>query len=317
VARIVCSADVDHLPKVRERIRRLGETAFTAAEEDTRRELADAHVLITRLSMTYDESLLAGAQELRLIATPSTGTDHIDLAYAESRRIEVMSIKKDYDLLKHVTSTAELAWGLLLAANRRIPAAFDHVKEGGWDSTAFAGHELCGGVMGIVGYGRLGEMVAEYARTFRMKVIAADPFARMPHWIERVSLDELLRTADYVSVHVHLNDQTRGMIGRREFETIKPGAVLVNTSRGGLLDEQALLGALESGRLRAAGIDVRATELNGDPLADPLVQYARTHDNLVITPHMGGVTFESQQKAYLYLADKVETFIKERLTEEM
>jgi D-3-phosphoglycerate dehydrogenase len=310
MAKILCSIEVNHLPRVKQEIEGLGNAVFTADYEQTRLALADADVVITNLSLTYDESLLSAARRLRLIATPSTGTDHIDMAYAAKRGIEVMSVKADYDLLKTITSAAELAWGLLLAANRRIPAAFDHVKQGGWESKRFVGHELSGQVMGIIGYGRLGEMVADYARAFRMKVIATDPCARIPHWIESVSLEHLLRTADYVSLHVHLTDDTRGMLGQREFGMMKPGAVFVNTSRGALVDEGALIRALESGRLRAAGIDVRARELELAPAEDPLVDYANAHDNLVITPHMGGVSFESQEKVFLYLIGKIREFLQ-------
>ena len=313
MARIVCNAEVEHLPRVRARLDALGEVAYVGEDADATREaLTGAAVLITSLSMTYDEDLFSHADALRLIATPSTGTDHIDVAAAQSRGIDVMSIKLDYDALKYITSTAELAWGLLLAANRRIPAAFDAVKAGRWDSAAFRGHELTDKVMGVVGYGRLGEMVAQYARAFRMEVIAADPFARIPHWIRRVSLDDLFRGADYISVHVHLTDETRGMIGREQFALAKPEAVLVNTSRGAMIDEVALIEALESGRLRAAGVDVRARELECPPAEDPLVQYAATHDNLVITPHMGGVTFESQEKAYMHLVEKIEQYLEEK-----
>ncbi len=310
MAKIVCNVEVNHLPRVKQEIEHLGDAVFAADYEQTRSALADADVVITNLSLTYDENLLSPARKLRLIATPSTGTDHIDMAYAAKRGIEVMSVKQDYDLLKTITSAAELAWGLLLAANRRIPAAFDHVKQGGWESKRFVGHELSGQVMGIIGYGRLGEMVGEYARAFRMKVIATDPFARIPHWIESVSLEHLLRTADCISLHVHLTDDTRGMLGEREFGMMKPGAVFVNTSRGALVDEGALIRALDSGRLRAAGIDVRARELELAPADDPLVEHARTHDNLVITPHMGGVSFESQEKVFVYVIGRIREFLQ-------
>jgi D-3-phosphoglycerate dehydrogenase len=151
--------------------------------------------------------------------------------------------------------------------------------------------------------------MARYARAFDMDVIGYDPYAEyIPDLIRKTELDELLSSADFVSVHVPLNDQTRGMIGRREFARIKPGAIFINTSRGAVTDEDALLTALVEGRLAAAGVDV----LDGEPNIDlhPLVQYARTHDNLIITPHIGGFSPDAVKVAVRHASQRILNVLK-------
>ena len=153
------------------------------------------------------------------------------------RGITVLSLKDDYDFLKQVTSTAEQALALMLSVVRMIPSAFEAVKRGEWKSANFLrGHCLSQKILGIIGYGRLGEMMGEYGHALRMKVLAADPYKEIRvdyvDYIEQVSLTKLLRRTDIISIHVHLNDETRGMLGRKEIAMMKEGAVVINTSRG-------------------------------------------------------------------------------------
>jgi phosphoglycerate dehydrogenase-like enzyme len=192
--------------------------------------------------------------------------------------------------------TAEVSWALLMACCRRLQGAFHHVLEGQWVREQFPGLMLKGKVLGLIGCGRIGSWMARYARAFDVKVIGYDPFvARWPKQIRKTELDTLLSTADFVSVHVPLNEETRGMIGAREFGLIKRGAIFINTARGAVADEQALLNSLLDGRLAAVGLDV----LEGEPEIDrhPLVEYARTHDNLIITPHIGGFSLDAAKVA--------------------
>ncbi len=259
-----------------------------------------------RLAHRIDRQLLAGALRCRVLATPVTGLDHIDLAACAERGVRVVSLRGETDFLRQVRATAELTIGLALALLRHIPAASAHVLDGGWNRDLFRGRELFGRTAGIVGMGRLGTIVAGYFRAMGMDVIGYDPRPDFPRDAARQmgTLDELLEAADVVSLHVALGDETRHMIGRHEFDAMKPGAVLVNTSRGGIVDEAALLAALEGGRLAGAALDV----LEGEPNVGrdhPLVAYARRHDNLLIVPHVGGNTVESFAKTELFLAGKV------------
>ena len=262
-------------------------------------------ILVPRLEHEIDVALLDAAPCLRMIGTPSTGTDHIAVAEAQRRGIRVVSIKDEREFLDSVQSTAELAWLLVLACNRNLRTCFKQIEAGGWHAQSVRGHELIDRTLGIIGYGRLGRMVSRFAHAFRMPVIASDPQPITDDWVRQMPQEQLLGAADIVTLHVHLDDRTRGMFGAMQLAKMKRGAFLVNTSRGGLIDEDALVAALESGRLGGAGLDVICGEREEDRTRRPLFRYAMTHDNVILTPHIGGCTVESQQKVVLHFARKL------------
>lgn len=268
----------------------------------------DAYYCSLQVQVTRD--IIDAAEKLRAIATPSTGLDHIEIEYARSKGITIISLKEDYEFLKTITATAELAWALLLGVLRKIPWGFESVRQGIWARDIYRGHQLSGKTLGILGYGRLGEMVAEYARAFRMKVIASDIKKVKAAWVRQVDFDTLLEEADILSIHIHLSPDTRGLIGPKAFAKMKQGVVIINTSRGAIIDEHAFVEALETGKVAAAGLDVIDGEWNLDLANHPLIRYSREHENLLISPHVGGVTFESQAKAYAQAAVKLADFLK-------
>ncbi len=274
--------------------------------DDFKQGLKDYDVCWFRLGYRVDRTMLDGDLRCRILATPVTGLDHIDLEACAERGIQVVSLRGETEFLKNVRATAELTLGLSLALLRNIPAAADSVKQGNWNRDLFRGHELFGRTAGIVGMGRLGSIVAGYFRALGMEVFGYDPRPDFPHEAaQRVStLSELLRNADLVSLHLDYNTSTRHLIGSAELSLMKPGAVLINTSRGGIIDEAALLGALQSGRLAGAAIDVLDSELTvtGN---HPLIEYARHNSNLLIVPHIGGNTVESFEKTEVFLANRV------------
>jgi len=242
----------------------------------------------------------------RVLATPVTGLDHIDLEACAAAGIRVVSLRGETEFLRSVRATAELTIALLLALLRRLPAASRSVEQGHWDRDAFRGREIHGHVAGVVGMGRLGSLVAEYLGAFGARVVGYDPRPDFPlHLAARAdSLGALLSKADIVTLHASYGTDSHDLLGQAEFDVLKPGAFLVNTARGGLIDEDALLKALVSGRLSGAALDV----LKGEPelaASHPLVEYARAHDNLVIVPHIGGNTFESFEKTEVFLAGRV------------
>jgi D-3-phosphoglycerate dehydrogenase len=281
---------------------------------------ADQQVLLERigefdayfasLQVRADAQVLSRAPRLRVIATPSTGTDHIDLAAAQQRNIAVLSLKDDTAFLNQLTATAELAWALLLATVRRLPAAVAAAKQGIWGRDQFRGHQLSGKTLGVLGYGRLGRMVAEYGKAFRMRVLACNDTPVSPAaLVQMVSFDTLLRESDVLSIHIHLTDRNRKLINRNAIQRMKSGSVLINTSRGAIIDEAALLEALQTGHLAGAGLDVIDGEWEPDLISHPLLRYAREHENLVITPHIGGVTYESQRMAFDHTVQKLRSFL--------
>ena len=260
----------------------------------------EADVLWVRLRNRVDDEVLQAAVRLKVIVTNTTGLNHIDLEGARRRGIAVLSLRGEVDFLRTVRATAELTVGLMLALVRRLPAAAAHAAAGGWNRYGFKGHDLYEKTIGIVGLGRLGRLVAGYARTFGMDVLATSPDAEPVDGVTIVPLDELLGRADLVSIHVDLNPGTQGLMGARQFCAMKDGAWFVNTSRGEVVDEAALLAALDGGRLAGAALDVLAGE---PPVAThPLVRYAATHDNLILTPHIGGYTVESLSRTERHLA---------------
>lgn len=299
-------AEIDGLRSVLESFARVD--VLAPSQEELVELLPKYEILVPRLSHEVRESMIASCQALRLIGTPSTGSDHIAVDAAASQGVPTVTLKQDPAFLASLPATAELAWLLLLACFRRLREATAQTRDGGWDAQAVRGNELMGQTLGIVGYGRLGKMMGRFARAFRMNVLATDPGTTIEDCgVQQVSLDELLAASDAITMHVHLDESTRGLIGPDAFTRMKPGVVLVNTSRGGVLDETALLRALEHGRVAAAGLDVIQGERDPDRRDRPLLRYAVEHPNLIVTPHIGGCTVESQSKAFLRFAELLRT----------
>lgn len=311
VWKVLSMADTAAFPALFDAIRDAADvTVLPADQQEFARRIGEFDAYLCSLRVRVDRAALAGATRLKAIATPSTGLDHLDLAAAAERGIAVLSLKGDTEFLDSLTATAEMAWCLLLAAVRKLPWAFAAACDGVWARDAYRGSQLSGKTLGILGYGRLGRMVAGYGKAFRMRVLACDTAPVQPAaGVRLVDMGTLLEESDVLSIHVHLTEANRGLIGAAEFARLKPGAVLVNTSRGAIVDEAAMVAALESGRLAAAGLDVIDGEWNPNLRDHPLIRYARAHENLVISPHVGGVTLESQEAAYAHTVRKLRQFI--------
>lgn len=301
-----------YAPAARAVLARLGTLVEAALDRPALlARLPDFDVLIVRVAHQVDREMLEAASRLRAVVSATTGLDHIDVACARARGVAVLSLQGEVDFLDTVWATAEHTWALLLAVMRRIPQAFASVRAGAWDRDAFRGGELAGRRLGILGLGRVGRKVARYGQAFNMPVAAFSP-QRAP-WVPGVarmdSLAALLAWSDVLSVHVPLQPDTEGLLDAAALRCLPRGAVLVNTARGVVVDEQALVGALADGHLAAAAVDVVAHER--DParrLAGPLLAYARRHDNLLVTPHTAGATHESMARTELFMAEKLKAF---------
>jgi D-3-phosphoglycerate dehydrogenase len=270
--------------------------------------VGETDVLWVRLRHRIDAEIMAAAPRLEVIVTPTTGLNHIDLEEAGRRGIQVLSLRGESVFLQDVRATAEHTLALMLTLLRHIPTALVHVRDGGWNRDLFKGRELYGKTVGIIGYGRLGRVVARYLKAFDICVLTTDPNVNVNSiepGVTSVSLPQLLRGADLVTLHVNLCDETRGFFGRERFAAMKEGAWFINTSRGELVDESALLDSLRSGRLAGAAVDVLCEERFEGMEGHPLVAYTREHENLIITPHIGGCTTESMEKTELFLAEKL------------
>ena len=269
--------------------------------------IATAEVLWVRLRHFIGAEVLAAAPHLKMILTATTGLNHIDLDACAARGVRVLSLQGAADFLKDIRATAEHTLGLMLALLRHIPAATRDVVRGGWNRDQFQGRELFGKTIGIVGYGRLGRIVARYLTAFGAQVLATDPknnASEVDPCVTFAPLSRLLEESHLVSLHVNLCAATRGFFGAAEFEKMRAGAWFINTSRGELIDEPALLDALRRNRLAGAALDVLAGEDGLGASSHPLIEYARQHDHLLITPHIGGCTRESMRKTEQWLAER-------------
>jgi len=267
----------------------------------------DYDVLIVRLGHKIDAEVMAAAPNLKTIVTSTTGLDHIDMEEARQRGIEVLSLRGERGFLNSVYATAEHTWALLLALIRKLPHAHQHVLSGSWDRDLFRGYELNGRTLGIVGIGRIGIKVARYGIAFGMRVLGCDikEPAILPEGVELGSLESVLAESDIVSVHVDYNSENYGMIGQKLIASMKKGAFFINTSRGGLVDEKALLDGLVDGDLGGAALDVLCDEYTERNGSAPLIDYAKDNMNLIITPHIGGCTFDSMEKTEIFMAKKL------------
>ena len=250
--------------------------------------LAGIDALLVRGATRVTAEVLRGAPSLKLVVRVGTGLDNIDVAAARERKVRVANTPA-----ANAVSVAELVFGLLIAFERQLAAAAADLRAGVWEKSRYMGRELAEKRIGIVGFGRIGREVATRAHGFGMLVAWCDPLVLQTpsgfQWARRSTLEELLPESDYVSLHLPLNDQTRGLIGAAEIAAMKPEAVIVNCARGGIVDEGALFKALQAGALRGAAFDVFETE---PPGRHPLFELP----NVMATPHLGASTLEAQSR---------------------
>ncbi|MFZ5592832.1 MAG: 2-hydroxyacid dehydrogenase [Pseudomonadota bacterium] len=273
-------------------------------EAEVADRIADATVAISN-KVRLDDEALQGASRLRLICISATGTDHVDLDAAKRRGIAVCNVRG-----YATPSVVQHVFTLMLALSTRLPDYRRAVGEERWQrGTQFCLldypiHELAGKILGIVGYGELGQAVARVAEAFGMRIMVAQrPGA--PAMPGRVSLRELLPQVDVLSIHCPLTPETRGLIGVKELALMRPNALLLNTARGGIVDEAALAEVLRGGRLGGAGVDVLSEEppVHGNPLL------ARDVPNLIVTPHIAWASFEARQRLVDEVAENIRAFL--------
>lgn len=278
--------------------------------------LAKANILVLRLATKVTQKLVDQMPRLKVVAVSTTGLNHINTDYLRKKKVKLISLRGRSGFLKDITSTAEKTMALMLASVRKLPWAFEHVKSGGWNRTLFRGNQLVGKTLGLVGFGRLGKLVAKYARAFGMSVIAHDPYvtasAMAKRGVRAVALREVFKRSDIVSIHASLTEETRDMINKSHFRLMRSSAHLINTARGELMDERDLLRALKENWLSGAALDVlRDESQDGVHLENnPLIEYARANNNLLIVPHIGGATIEAMTATEDFIADLVTKHVR-------
>jgi D-3-phosphoglycerate dehydrogenase len=259
--------------------------------------LPDYHALVVRSRTRVTKSIMEAGPNLKVIGRAGVGVDNIDVAAALAKGLTVVNSP-----LAASVSVAELTLGMLLALARNLPVADSSMKQGKWEKSAFMGAELYGKTLGLLGFGRIGVEVARRAQAFEMSVIAHDPYLSISQIRERgadpASFDEVLVRSDYISLHLPLTNETRGLLSATQFAKMKKGVRLACLARGGVIDEEALRAALDSGQVAGAALDVFAAEpVPAGSLAE--------HLKVIATPHIGAQTQEAQARAGVAIAEEV------------
>ena len=258
--------------------------------------------LVVRLVELVDRDMLAASRKLKIVAKHGVGTNDIDVAAAKAMNVPVIMATG-----ANAHSVAEHALGLILALTKDFLRQDGHIRNGLWDKKLYAGRELRGQKLGLVGFGLIGQILARMVAPIGMQVAAYDPFAPDEAFtggvVRAASLDVLLPESDVISLHCPLTEGTRGLIGAREIALMKPTAFLVNTARGEVVDEPALIAALQAGHIAGAGLDSFAEE---PPVASPLWQLS----NVLLTPHVAGVTEDARRAVSLMTAENVLAFLR-------
>jgi D-3-phosphoglycerate dehydrogenase / 2-oxoglutarate reductase len=256
--------------------------------------------LIIRSRTKVDREVLDHGSKLKLVARPGTGLDNVDLEYAKKKGVTVVNSPESL-----VEAVAEHVTLLMLAVSRRLVEADVGTRSGKWEKNSLMGKELKGKTLGIVGLGRIGRRIAEIAKVLGMSVVVYDVIT-IPQSVlaglnaKVVGLDELFSSSDFVTLHVPMTPETSRLVDAARLSQMKKGAVVINTSRGGVVDEEALASALKAGRLGGAALDVFEKEPpSGSILSAP---------NAILTPHIGGQTEEAQSNAITVIGEKVRTF---------
>ena len=292
IAEVLAASCADYLQKSCEVVEAAGEPGDRLMEL-----LADAEGLVVRSGTRVDGELMAAAPRLRVVGRAGVGVDNIDLDEATRRGILVVNAP-----LANSVSAAEHAFGLMLSVARNIARGDASIRSGRWDRAKFRGVELDGKTLGLVGMGRIGSLVAQRALAFGMTVLAYDPYitaeqARAAGG-ELRDLDSLLADSDFISLHLPRTPETENLLGREAFAKAKRGIRIINASRGGIIDEEALVEAIRDGQVAGAALDVYAEEpMTSGPLTEL--------PEVVLTPHLGASTVEAQYKAGLHVAESV------------
>lgn len=264
-------------------------------------------VVDASMKFVFTSAVLTDAIELKIISCATTGSSHIDINTLKERGIALHTLREDGELLKGITPAAELSWALLLSCARKLPHAFNDVKNGNWQRENFPGVMLNGKTLGIIGCGRIGTWMSKYATAFGMQVIGFDPYIdTFPNGIKQCTLEEVLVESDFITIHVHLSEDTKELINLERLKMCRPNLILINTSRGQVINEKDLLYALENNIISAAGLDVLTDEPEIE--GGKLLNFARNNDNLIITPHCGGNSPDAVRIVCARAADKIKQY---------
>ena len=277
----------------------------TLSAEELKEVVGDYEALVVRSSTQVTDEILRAGKRLRVVGRAGVGVDNIDVEAAKRAGVIVMNTPGG-----NAISTAEHSFAMLMALARNIPQATASVRAGEWERSRYTGVELIGKNLGVFGVGKVGREVASRAAAFQMRVLAHDPFVSeemvQSYGAQAATPEQIFSEADFITIHVHLSSQTRHMIGEEELAQCRDGVYLINCARGGLIDETALLNALNAGKVAGAALDV----LEEEPPTDPTLA---AHERVICTPHLGASTREAQANVALQVAEQVSDALADKV----
>lgn len=286
-------------PIAKEGIEILKKSGFEVIEktgmppEELIKIIPDFDAIIVRSATKVTKDVIAAGKKLKVIGRAGVGLDNVDAEAAKAKGIKVVNTPAATSI-----SVAELALGMMLSAARMIPQATASTKAGKWEKKKFHGTELYGKTLGIIGIGRIGSELAKRAKALGMEVIAYDPYVQSSDFAKIVDFDTLLKTSDFISLHIPKTKETTHLLNKSSFDKMKNGVIIVNCARGGVVDEEALYDALLSGKVKVACLDVFEVEPAKEHKLFGLEQ-------VILTPHIGAQTDEGQQRAGVQIAELV------------
>lgn len=305
---IICTTPIDHLVGLKKKLKSRGKLIYKPNIKrlelkkilTKNRNITKIFCNPNRQGYVLDSNILKDSS-INLINTASTGLNHINLKDCKKLKIKIFSLKNNRKLIRQLPSTSELAFGLMINLQRNIIQSFNSVKNKRWDYSPFIGNELASLTIGIVGLGRLGNLMAKFAQAFGMKVFYYDPYKKTKKY-KKVNLKKLIKVSDVISLHAHAHTETKNIINKKILELAEKKPVIINTSRGELVNEKDIIWALKNKKISGYGTDVIETEftnINHSPIIRNISKY-----NIIVTPHIGGMTHQGQLRAYNFAVEK-------------
>lgn len=273
------------------------------------KEISSYDVIIVKLGIKFDERIISKASKLKVIVSPTTGLDHLDLNFLKKKKVKVLSLKNETSFLNKINATAEFNFGLIIALMRKFKLAIDDVQLGHWDRTNFVGSELNKKTIGIIGLGRIGKKLGIYCKSFGMQVIYYDSVVKNKSFKKIQSLKVLVSKSDVISLNISSDNRNTNFIDKNIISNFKKGSYFINTSRGFLVDENYLAQMLKEKKIYGVALDVISNEYVSLK-KNKFFKLMNDGYNVILTPHIGGASFESMTLTEIFMARKLKKFLE-------
>ena len=316
IPKILVITPIRHIHGVSELLESFGEVTYLddPSSDEVLDVIAGYDALYTnpnKSKVFIDSQLIDAGTNLKVICTASTGTNHIDKIYAEKMNVFIIALTEEREIINKISSTAELAFALTMSSLRHVVRSHNDALLGQWDYTNYIGRQMNSLTVGVVGYGRLGSMYANYCNAFGSRVCVFDPYKKIkdPRFEQVEDIGVLVEQSDIVSIHVHVSDETLGMFNHDLFCKMKGDILIVNTSRGDVVNESDLVTFLKTNLAARIATDVLSDEIR-NRLESPLFKYAKKSKQVTLTQHIGGMSREAQEIAYGHAATRLNEFFE-------